>query len=145
MQSWSWSWWWCWSWYPATIPPSLSPLFTSFQLLNDESLFASREFAAKQKFRWEKVKKNTKMKNTERKIPAQQWMLFLFCFVKFFLEMLLPSSLTVTFMSEWVDINWRKGIDSIQPNVLLIWQQGEEIGNYICLVPHVIAKTKLSK
>ena len=30
------------------------------------------------------------------------------------------ASLTVTFMSEWLDINWRKGIDSIQPNVLLM-------------------------
>ena len=28
----------------------------------------------------------------------------------------------------------RKGIDSIQPNVLLIWQQGKEMENYISLV-----------
>ena len=31
-----------------------------------------------------------------------------------------PSTTRVTFMSEWLDINWRKGIDSIQPNVFLI-------------------------
>ena len=34
--------------------PSLRLLFTTSQLLNDECLLASREFATKQKFRWEK-------------------------------------------------------------------------------------------
>ena len=36
---------------------SLKPLFTSSQFLNDECLFALREFATKHKFRWEKMRK----------------------------------------------------------------------------------------
>ena len=41
------------------LPARPSPLFTSFQLLNDECLLASREFATKQKFRREKGEEKT--------------------------------------------------------------------------------------
>ena len=88
------------------LPARQSPLFTSFQLLNDECLLASREFATKQKFRREKH---------EEKTLNVFWGLD-----KILFRDVSPSTTGVTFMSEWLDINWRKGIDSIQPNVFLI-------------------------
>ena len=45
---------------------------------------------------------------------------FFVVLIEFFQRDVGAASPTVTFMSEWLDINWRKGIDSIQPNVFLI-------------------------
>ena len=112
---------------------SLMPLFTSSQFLNDECLFALREFATKHKLRWEKMRKKKKTLRLYEWMVNVIWHRVIFCGIEIIFQRGAVSP-TVTFMSEWLGINWRKGIDSIQPNVLLIWQQGKEIGNYIRLV-----------